>query len=88
MGIVLTVIPTLAPTPAMNLPTIINAVEFPNGEIELHKMYQTQEKPQIFLRPFISDTAAIKKGPNASPKKNVEKMICTVDELTDRSRAI
>jgi hypothetical protein len=51
-------------------------------------MYQTFERRKTGLRPYISDKAAMRKGPNASPRRKIEKQTCVTELLKPRSSAI
>jgi len=65
----LTVMPALAPTPDSSRPKTKRALELPIGAAEFHSMYQKLEKIHMFFLPSISDQAAMKSGPLASPRK-------------------
>ena len=81
----LTVTPTLAPAPVMNLPTIMSAAELPTGHSVFQRIYHALHAIQTLFLPYISDIAAIRNGANAIPRKYEDRVICAVDALIFRS---
>ena len=85
---VLTVTPTLAPAPVMNLPTIISGAELLTGQSAFQRMYHALQATHTRFRPYISDIAAIRNGAKAMPRKYDDSVICAVEALIFRSFAM
>jgi hypothetical protein len=84
----LTVTPTLAPAPAINLPRIINPVFLPTGHSAFQTTYQTLQTIQTGFLPRTSLALAIKNGAKAIPRKYTDMVIWAVEALIARSEAI
>jgi hypothetical protein len=84
----LTVTPTLAPAPVINLPTIINPAFSPTGHTAFQTTYHALHTTQTLFIPQTSLALAIKKGANAMPRKDADMLICVVEALTERSDAM
>lgn len=84
----LTVTPTLAPAPVINRPTIMSGAELPTGQSAFQRMYHALQPTQTLFLPYISDSAAMRNGANAIPRKYEESVICAVGAPILRSCAM
>jgi len=78
--------PALAPHPVRKRPAIMRPAELPTGHSEFQTTYQALQASQTGLRPYISERAAITKGPTPNPSIYMENETCAVEGSMFRSR--